>query len=147
MRVTVVEEFLVTHPALRRLWRFAVTSGVATVVSEATLVALYATGTLGAAGSAIVATAVGTGPAYLLSRYWIWPDANRSRPGRQAAAYWLVSLIGLVLSSAASELAAANAPAGHAAHVAVVATVYIGTYVALWLGKFAVCQGLLFKSG
>ena len=134
-------------PRLRRLGRYAVTSVVATAVSEATLLTVYGFGLLGAGSSAIVANLAGTFPSYVMSRYWIWGDAERRHAGRQAVAYWLISIASLVLSSVVTAVAAGHAPAGHGAHLAVVAVAYVGTYALLWFGKFALYQGVLFRIG
>lgn len=130
----------------RRLWRYALTSVVATVVSEVTLLLLYGTGVLDATASAVVANLAGTFPSYLMSRYWIWSEADRRRPVRQVISYWAISLVSLLASSGATGAAAANAPKGHAAHLVVVGTAYIGTYALLWVAKFIVYQKALFRS-
>jgi putative flippase GtrA len=129
----------------RRIWRYAITSVVATVVSESVLLVTYSAGALDAAVAAVVANLAGTLPSYLMSRYWIWPEADRRRAGRQVVLYWLVSLVSLVLSSAVTGASAAYAPAGHLAHLVVVAVSYVGTYGLLWMGKFAVYQLALFR--
>lgn len=129
----------------RRWGRYAVTSVVATAVSEVTLLAVYGEHLLTASVAAVVASLAGTVPSYAMSRFWIWPEADRRRPGRQAAGFWLVGLVSLGVSSLLTGIAAANAPSGHAAHVAVAGVAYVGTYGALWLLKFVVYQRLLFR--
>jgi putative flippase GtrA len=119
---------------------------VATGISEVTLLALYASGFLGATGSAVVANLAGTVPSYLLSRYWIWPEADRSGAARQMGLYWFTSAVSLVVSTAGTSLAGAHAPAGHTAHVITVGTAYIGTYTVLWVVKFLVYQRFIFSS-
>jgi putative flippase GtrA len=136
---------LETNPRARRLWRYTVTSLVATVVSEVTLLVIYGTRTLGAVAAAVVANLAGAIPSYPMSRYWIWPEADRQHTARQAAGYWLVSLVSLVASSAATGVAADHAPAGGAARLLVVGAAYIATLVVLWLAKLAVYQLVLFR--
>lgn len=133
-------------PRWRRLWRYAVTSGVATGVSEATLLVLYADHLFGASGSAILANLAGTVPSYLMSRYWIWPEADREGAARQMGLYWATSLASLIISTAGTSLAVAHAPQGHLAHVLVAGLAYVGTYAALWVAKFLVYQRLIFRS-
>jgi putative flippase GtrA len=130
----------------RRWWRYGVTSVVATTVSEATLLTVYGLHLLAASWAAVVASLAGTIPSYAMSRYWIWPEADRRRPGRQAVAYWVVALLSLGLSSLVTGIAAANAPAGQTAHLVVVGLAYIGTYGGLWVAKFVVYQRFLFRS-
>lgn len=121
------------------------TSVVATAVSEVTLLVLYGTGALGAGVAAVVANLAGTVPSYPMSRYWIWPEADRHRAGRQVVLYFAVSLVSLAVSSSVTGLAGTYAPGGRATHLLVVAVAYIGTYGLLWLGKFALYQLVLFR--
>lgn len=130
----------------RRRWtRYAVTSLVATAVSESMLLGIYGAHLLGASVAAVVASMTAAVPSYAMSRYWIWPEADRRRPGRQAAGFWVVGLVSLGVSSLLTGVAAANAPPGRVAHVVVVGAAYVGTYGALWLLKFALYQRLLFR--
>ena len=136
---------VIRSPRVRKLFRYALTSGVATGISEVTLLALYASGSLGATGSAVLANLAGTIPSYLLSRYWIWPEADRSGAARQMGLYWFTSVASLVFSTAGTSLAGAHAPAGHTAHVIVVGSAYIGTVAILWAAKFLVYQRYIFS--
>lgn len=136
---------LKTNPRVRRLWRYVVTSVVATVASEVTLLVIYGTRTLGAVAAAVVANLAGAIPSYPMSRYWVWPEADRGHAARQAAGYWAVSLVSLVVSSAATGVAAAHAPAAGTPRLVVVGFAYIGTLVILWLAKLAVYHWVLFR--
>jgi len=137
---------IVERPRVNKVLRYAVTSGVATGVSEITLLALYASGFLGASGASIVANLAGTVPSYLLSRYWIWPEAERSGAARQMGLYWVTSAVSLVASTAATSLAAAHSPAGHGTHVIIVGAAYIAAYAVLWVAKFLVYQRVIFRT-
>lgn len=143
--VPVLGRILKDHALSRRLWRYCVTSVVATLVSEVTLLVLYGAGLLDATASAVVANLAGTFPSYLMSRYWIWSEANRHSPMRQVVAYWVISILSLLVSSAATGAAAANAPKGHSVHLVVVGITYIGTYALLWIAKFVVYQKAVFR--
>ena len=129
----------------RRIGRYAATSVVATGVSEVTLVAVYGAHLLTASLAAVVASLAGVVPSYAMSRYWIWPEADRRRPGRQAVAFWVIALVSLGLSSLLTGMAAADGPSGRGAHLVVVGLAYVGTYGALWVGKFVVYQRFLFR--
>jgi len=131
---------------VRRLWRYAVTSVVATAVSEATLLLVYGAGLLDASTSAVVASLAGTFPSYAMSRYWIWPDADRRHAGGQATAYWVIAIVSLVVSSVVTGAAAAAAPSGHRVHTVIVGVAYVGTYGLLWVIKFAIYQRFLFRA-
>jgi putative flippase GtrA len=142
-----VSRTLEQHPGLRRWWRYGVTSVVSTLVSEATLLLVYGSGLLTASVAAVVASLVGTVPAYAMSRYWIWPEADRRRPLRQAVAYWAIAIASLAVASAATGWAAAHAPVGHIAHLVVVGTADLVVYGVLWVVKFLLYQTFLFKTG
>lgn len=133
-------------PRWRRWWRYAVTSAVATLISESTLLVLYGTGMLDATVAAVMANLAGTFPSYAMSRYWIWPEGDRTHVTRQVVVYWLISFVSLVVSSAVTGFAAAHAPAGHVAHLMVVGVAYVGTYGVLWVGKFVLYQLVVFRS-
>jgi len=134
------------HPGLWRWWRYGVTSVVATGISEATLLLVYGSGLLTASVAAIVASLAGTVPSYAMSRYWIWPEADRRRPLRQAIAYWGIAVACLAVAGVTTGWAAAHAPVGRAAHLVVVGTAYLVVYGVLWVVKFLLYQTLLFRT-
>lgn len=144
--LTTRTRLILERPKVNKLLRYALTSGVSTGISEVTLLLLYASGFLGASGSSIVANLAGTVPSYLLSRYWIWPEADRSGAARQVGLYWVTSAVSLIVSTAGTSLAAAHAPAGHTQHVVVVGVAYVGTYALLWVAKYLVYQRIIFRS-
>ncbi len=127
-----------------RLVRYALTSGVALGVSEATLLVLYGTGAAGATVAALVANVVATVPSYLLSRYWIWARAERTRVGRQVVLYWVTSAVSIALLSLATGLVARLAPAGHPYHLLVVAVAFPLLNAFFWVAKFVVYQRVIF---
>ena len=130
---------------IHRLIRYAGTSVASTVTSELVLLALFGFHRASAAQSAVAATAVGRLLSYLLSRYWIWADADRSHPARQMTLYWVITLLGLGISTwATSEVAAHTVGAG-TLRTGLVGVVYLATYVALWVVKFGLYQKLLFR--
>ena len=89
---------------------------------------------------------VATVPSYLMSRYWIWKDSNRTRVRRQVVLYWAVSLICLALTSVATGAIASLAPAGHRFHLAVVAVGFPAVTIVFWLAKFFVYQRVIFPA-
>jgi len=142
-----VSRALEQHPGLRRWWRYGVTLVLATLVSETTLLLVYGSGLLSASVAAVVASLAGTVPSYAMSRYWIWPEADRRRPLRQAVAYCAIAIASLAVASASTGWAAAHAPVGHIAYLVVVGTAYLVVYAVLWLVKFLLYPTFLFKTG
>lgn len=127
-----------------KLVRYALTSGVALGVSEATLLVLYGTGAVGATAAALIANVVATVPSYLLSRYWIWARAERTRVGRQVVLYWATSAVSIALLSLSTGLVARLAPAGRPIHLLVVAVAFPLLNLLFWVAKFVVYQRVIF---
>lgn len=125
--------------------RYAITSVVAFGVSEASLLLLYGRGVAGATVCAVIANLVGTIPSYLLSRYWIWKDADRRRAGRQVVLYWTTSFVFIALTSLSTGGIAKLAPAGHTMHVEVVALAFPAVTVLFWIAKLFVYQQVVFR--
>jgi putative flippase GtrA len=134
------------HTQIARVARYAATSGVAFGVSETTLLILYGNAIADATIAAVIANLVATVPSYLMSRYWIWKDSNRTRVRRQVVLYWAVSLICLALTSVATGAIASLAPAGHRFHLAVVAVGFPAVTIVFWLAKFFVYQRVIFPA-
>jgi putative flippase GtrA len=127
-----------------RLARYGTTSVLAFGISEATLLVLYGSGAVGATVAAFIANVVATVPSYLLSRYWIWKEAPRSRVGRQIVLYWATSIACIAGTSLATGAIARLAPAGHPFHLAVAGFGFLVVSVAFWLTKFVIYQRLIF---
>lgn len=127
-----------------RLVRYATTSVVAFGVSEAVLVVLYGHAVVNATVAALIANLVGTVPSYLMSRYWIWHDASRSRVGRQVALYWTTSAVTIVLTSLGTGAVASLAPAGHRYHLLVAVAGFTAVNLAFWVAKFVLYQRVVF---
>ncbi len=132
-------------PGIRRISRYLLTSGISTVVSEVTLVAVLAVRLLPAPAAAMAATVTGGMVSYALSRYWIWGDADRRRAGLQLMLYWAVAVAGMLLAAAATDLVADHATGTHPARVAEAAAAYLATYALLWVAKFLVYQRVIFR--
>lgn len=131
---------------VQRLVRYAVTSVVALAVSELCLVVVDADTGIGAMLAAFVANLAGTIPSYLMSRYWIWSEADRSRPARQVLLYWLTSLVSMVISSVST---GAISDADHAHHVLkllLLGAVYLFVSLILWVAKYVAYQTVIFQT-
>jgi putative flippase GtrA len=130
--------------SIARLARYGATSVVAFAVSEITLLALYGSHTTSATAAAALANLAGTVPSYLMSRYWIWSEASRTRVGRQIAMYWTISIVCIAGTSLATGAVAAMAPSGRPLRLAVVGVGFLLVNVVFWLAKFVVYQGTVF---
>lgn len=132
-------------PRSRRVAKYMGTSVLSTVVSELTLIGLLGLGLATAVPAAVVATLTGGLLSYLFSRYWIWPEADRQRAGRQLVRYAAITVAGLLLSSFATGEVAAHVVGAHELRVAEIALAYFATYVVLWIAKYALYQLMVFR--
>lgn len=86
---------------LMKLARYGAVSAFNVVFSQALL---YLAQTLigwGGVGSNVFAVAVSAGPAYLLSRYWVWQKRGRNHLVAEVIPFWALTFLGFVLSTVA----------------------------------------------
>lgn len=139
-----ITRLLARIPDPMKLVRYGATSCLALGISEVTLLVLYANG-LGATAAAFLANLAGTVPSYLLSRYWIWPGADRRRAGRQVLAYWILSIISMTISSFATGAVSAHAPRERVVHLTVLASGYLIISLIMWVAKYLVYETAIFR--
>lgn len=130
-----------------RFLRYGTTSAIALGVSEATLLIVVGTGLTGATAGALIANVAGVPPSYLLSRYWIWRDADRRRTGRQFILYWVVSIISMLITSLATGFVAHHSTTHGSEHVELVGLAFLGLNLVLWIAKFVAYQKIVFRGG
>jgi putative flippase GtrA len=131
---------------IARLVRYGATSVLAFAISEATLLILYGGHVVGATTAALIANIVATVPSYLMSRYWIWKDAERTRVGRQMVLYWATSAASIVLTSLATGAIAHHIPTDHRYHLALVGLAFLAVNIVFWLLKFVVYHKFIFPT-
>jgi putative flippase GtrA len=127
------------------LARYAATSAIAFAVSEVALLLLVGKNVAGATVCAVIANLVSTVPSYLMSRYWIWKDADRSRAGRQVVLYWATSAASIALTSLGTGAIAKLDPVGHPMHLEVVGIGFAAVTVVFWFAKLAVYHFVIFR--
>lgn len=131
---------------IARLARYAATSGIAFALSEAILLILCGTGTTGATVGALIANVTTTIPSYLMSRYWIWKDAARTRVGRQVVLYWATSAASIILTALATGAIAKIIPVGHRLHLVLIGFAFLLVNIFFWFAKFLVYHKFIFPS-
>ncbi len=131
---------------VRKLVRYTATSVVSLGVSELALIVVDAGTSLGATLSVLIANLAGAIPSYLLSRYWIWPEADRRRPARQAFLYWVTSILSWAISTVATGAIADADHAHHLLKLVLLGTVFILVNLALWVAKYVAYQTVIFRA-
>lgn len=76
-------------------------------------------------------------PAYFMSRYWVWQVRGRSSLRAEVIPFWVIALVGLVVSSLTAE--AADRLFDEPLMISVGSLV---GYVVVWLAKFALLNVL-----
>lgn len=121
---------------LRRLFRYAATSVICLGISEAVVLYLQDATPLGPISAALCANVAGGIPSYFLSRYWIWPDADRRRVGRQLVLYWVISFASMGLSSFTYGVVADHVPRERIVHIVLLGIAYLVISLVLWVAKY-----------
>jgi putative flippase GtrA len=123
-------------------------SVVSTVVSVTILVA--ATVGLGMAAwmANVVATAIATVPSYHLNRRWTWGRRDASDMWREILPFWVLSFMGLVLSTIAVALTDSWTSGEHFSspvfHTLVLLTAHLSGFGVLWIAQFIILDRVLF---
>ena len=91
-----------------------------------------------AVGANLAAWMVGTAPAYLLSRTWVWQRSGPHRLGGEVLAFWVMALVGLALSSLAV------AVIEHFTQRTLLVVVgNLGAYGSVWVAKYVFLDRVL----
>ncbi|HXY45397.1 MAG TPA: GtrA family protein [Acidimicrobiales bacterium] len=137
-------------PHFRRFLKFATVSLITTAVSQAILFGLYPHPLDTAMGSNVIATCVATVPAYYLNRRWTWGKRGKSHLWKEVMPFWIIALIGLVLSTLMVGLAAHNADRITSSHEGKIIIVHLAnfiTYGLIWVGRYSILNKFLFGEG
>jgi len=126
-----------------RLFRYGATSAVALGISEIALLIATASG-VDATLSAVIGNLAGIVPSYLMSRYWIWAEAERHRVGHQVVQYWMTSLVSMTFTSLGTGAIASTAPSTGTIHLVVVGGGFLAINFVSWIGKYLIYQRFIF---
>ena len=86
----------------------------------------------------LTAWMVSTGPAYLLSRYWVWQQLGANSVKSEIVPFWIIAGIGLALSSATIGVLGLITD-----HTLILLAGAIVAYGLVWVAKYLVFDGLL----
>lgn len=137
---------LLQTPVFRKLIKYSMVSLVSIVVSQITqLVAFLLThnGVL----SSVIAVAVGTVPSYELNRRWTWRKNGPSHMWREIVPFWVMSFIGLVVSTVCVYLVeqwAEDRDLTKARTAFLLNLASLFAFGILWIAKFIIINRLLF---
>lgn len=90
----------------------------------------------------VFAVSIGTVPAYVLSRYWVWEKRGKSHFWREVFPFWALTIIGFVLSTAAVWFVDTNWEPSPL----VINLTNLTAFGVVWVAKFLVLDRVLFKA-
>ena len=115
----------------RKALRYCGVSAVNVTVGVVVLAVCHAVLGWPAIGANVAAWMVGTVPAYLLSRAWVWQRSGPHRLGGEVITFWIMALVGLGLSSLTVAIV------GHfTERTVLVVAGNLGAYGIVWVGKY-----------
>jgi putative flippase GtrA len=130
----------------KRFVRFVPVSVAAVASSQVTLALLVGVTRLSAGASAVIASMVGAGVSYVLSR-WAWERKGRPHVLKETLPFWAVSVGAWTVLGAASHFAslwATSADLGHWQRVGVVNSAYFLANCVTFVTRFAIFHYVLF---
>jgi putative flippase GtrA len=130
----------------KRFVRFVPVSVAAVASSQVTLAVLVGVTRLSAGASAVIASMVGAGVSYVLSR-WAWERKGRPHVLKETLPFWAVSVGAWTVLGAASHFAslwATSADLGHWQRVGVVNSAYFLANCVTFVTRFAIFHYVLF---
>ncbi len=91
--------------------------------------------------SNVFSVGVGTIPAYLLSRYWVWQKRGKNHFLREVVPFWTLAFLGFVVSTAAVWYVENQWDP----HPLVINATNLTAFGVVWVAKFFVLDRVLFK--
>jgi len=88
----------------------------------------------------IFAVTVSAGPAYVLSRYWVWQKTGKNHFWREVVPFWTLAVVGLVLSTV---LVAITSQFSDSTIVLMLSNLF--AFGLVWVAKFFILDRILFR--
>jgi putative flippase GtrA len=124
----------------RKLFRYCGVSAFNLCFGQALLQLFYTGLDWPAWGANVAAVGISAGPAYLLSRHWVWGQTGAHSVRDEIAPFWGLALLGLLASTIAVDVAADRWESGLA-----VSAANIGAFGIVWVFKFFVLEKVMWK--
>jgi putative flippase GtrA len=126
--------------SLTRCAKFGLVSGGSIATTQVLLMVLNAGGLSPTMANAVAVSALVL-PTYAASRAWVWQGQRPETRVRQGAAFWLLAVTGLVVTTA---LVALVVPAD--AHLLTANVVSVAGFGAVWVVKYLILERLVFDT-
>lgn len=134
-------------PGRQKFLRYSLVSIFNVVLGQGILALAFAGFHWTARSSNVLATAIATGPAYYISRTWVWRGQGRSHLLKEVLPFWVLAFVGLGLSTWLAGVAAHQATRFTSVRLEQTGVVMAGTllaYGSVWVLRFFVLDKVLF---
>lgn len=138
--LTTISDIRRRHGA--KLIRFGAVSAFNVVFGQAILYSAQVTVGLAPVPANVLAVSVGSIPAYILSRYWVWNKRGKNHIMKEVVPFWTLALLGFALSTAAVWFVDARWDPSPL----IINLTNLVAFGVIWLAKFVVLDRVLFTS-
>ncbi len=132
-----LEYFLRRHR--KKASRFLVVTAFNVVFGQGLLVLTHSWLGWSFAVSNSAAVAIGAGPAYILTRYWVWEKWSKNHVVKEVLPFWGLGFFGLIVSTVAAKVANTYTDAQ-----VVLNLVNLAAFGAIWVFKYVIFDRLVF---
>ena len=130
-----------------KLVRYTLASLSGTIIGQGTFQLFYTVLDWAAFPSNITSVTLGTIPNYFINRYWTWQRAGRDRMGAEATVFWIMALIGLLISTGTVAYADSRWGDSDETTKAIAGGLAQASgYALLWVAKFVFLDKVLYKA-
>ncbi len=132
----------------RRVIRYLTVSVVSVVFGQVMLFVLYAGLGWRARSANMVAFVLASIPSYWLNRTWTWGRTGRSHLLKEVVPFWVITVVGLLLSTwvaGVAEPVAIRTTDSRPAQALLVGAMILGSFAVVWVAKFALFHLALFR--
>lgn len=136
----VLERVLGNRPRLKKLARYSSASVAGVIVGQGSLLFCLLVLEWSAVVSNLVGVTLGSIPNYLINRAWTFNKRGTHSFTREVVPFWLMALLGLVLST----FSVAWAADAYDDNVIAVSLANIGAFGVLWVARFFILDRVLF---
>jgi putative flippase GtrA len=123
----------------RKASRFLLVSAFNVVFGQSLLVLSHSWLGWSFAAANAASVAVGTGPAYFLTRYWAWEKRSRNHLVKEVLPFWALAFFGLFISTIAARTADNYSDAQ-----IILNLVNLASFGILWVFKFFIFDCIMF---
>ena len=126
----------------RKILKFGAVSAINVMVGQVLLYVAQVWGGMQPVAANAFAVSLGTIPAYILSRYWVWEKRGKNRFMREMLPFWILALAGFAASTGAIWYVDNRWDP----HPLVINLTSLAAYGVVWVVKFVILDRVLFKA-